>query len=180
MTIVGDKPGLLDQAPEREMARVMRGGPRRTPEAMADIEAARADPTGLEIAMQAVDRAAEEGVRELRDAPTAYRDGNGTTLPVAGLSVASCVEVAACQRCGKPCDPGLETQARIHLSCIPNLRHIPDDAIVLTGPDAARYRALQDAARAAHEATKAVVATNTALRDAFQAFCAGASGGQEP
>jgi hypothetical protein len=55
--------------------------------------------------------------------------------------------------------------------------NLPPGVLLLTGPEAERYRALQAAARAARETAAAAQAAGAALRDAFQAFCLSAEGG---
>jgi len=170
---------------------------RRMPEAQADIAAARAAPTGLEIAMQEIDRAAEQGVRELRDAPTSFRAGaegpivrgsiSAALLPGGNVTLDTTHTIGGLVRsldgrphieieradvdCAIAALQAISDEPTAPPSGFPSWHPVPPDAVILTGPEAARYCALQDAARAAHEATKAVVATNTALRDAFHAFC---------
>lgn len=56
---------------------------------------------------------------------------------------------------------------------------LPPGAIVLTGPEAERYRALQTAARKAQESAVAARADGAALLQLFQAFCAGLAPGKE-
>jgi hypothetical protein len=58
--------------------------------------------------------------------------------------------------------------------------NLPPGAVLLIGPEAERYRALQAAARAGQAAAAAVQTTSATLRDAFQAFCAGVAPGKEP
>lgn len=156
------------QAHQAERASRMEGH-RRTAEAQDQINAARAQPTdaelevqlsdaalretpavqemgGIDLAMKEVDGAVREAVRELREAPTAYRVDTG----------------------------GSDSVTRYEMFH----RAIKDPhAVVLTGPEAERYRVLQAAARAARAASKAAQAAGTALRDAFQTFCAGGGGG---
>lgn len=58
--------------------------------------------------------------------------------------------------------------------------HLPPGAVLLTGPEAERYRALQAAARHAQESARAAQAAGAVLRDAFQTFCAATSPAKEP
>lgn len=112
---------------------------RRTAEATEQITAARAAPTGIEVAMQELETA-------------------GGAAP--------------------PLDPG--TWIRSIDGSWRRAPEVSPDDIVLSGPEAGRYRALLAAARAATEATRVVKATSEALRDAFQQFCAGITPDKEP
>jgi hypothetical protein len=56
---------------------------------------------------------------------------------------------------------------------------LPPDAIVLTGPDAERYRAIAAAARKAQASAATARADGTALLQLFQAFCAGLAPGKD-
>lgn len=148
--------------------------PVRDPGAWADIAAARAAPTDMEIAMQELDRAHEQALKdEETGGPTAYRaHGEGDIGPaeVVGLNTALSNAALADTPAVKQYGP-----APVRGETPP----LPPDAIVLTGPGADRYRALQTAARAATEATRAAQSAGAALRDAFQAFCTSV-GDKEP
>lgn len=146
---------------------------RHTPEALAAIAAERAEPTGFEIAMQEVDRAAEDAVREHREAQTVYGGARiDAVFPIDGPRCTHAMHVDGCSRCSERATVQSLLKAREDILA---WQREHKDAIVLTGPDAERYRALQAAARAAQETTKAAQAASAALRDAFQQFCAGAT-----
>lgn len=163
---------------------------RRTPEAQADIAAARASPTAMEVAMQEVDRAVEQSAREVRDCAHAIRHIGCPSCDEryaldAALSNAALADTPAvremgggfirvtdlpdrkCRLCGAP----YGTDEPHHC--------IGADAVVLTGPDAERYRALQTAARKARASAATARADGAALLQLFQAFCAGLAPGKE-
>lgn len=249
MTTINERaPGLLDQSPwslahQAEQSERIKQYPRRTPEAQADIAAARAAPTAMEIAMQEVDRAADFAVDELRNAPNAYRSHHDAPpAPVVGLdaalSNAALADTPAVKQwCSKPehdagCTPpcpaapsdtpavremggpardpldesaeydGVKlleligadalnrrgekmggrrctTMTRAQYAAVCAWHAAQPAPVVLTGPEAERYRALQDAARKAQQSAITARADGAALLQLFQAFCAGLAPGKE-
>lgn len=141
MTIDERAPGLIGSA---------RLVPRRTPEAQADIAAARAPATEAELDAQLSDEAlrATPAVREMGG--PRQRDG---------------LEFAM-QEVDRQID-GVSRELR-ETTAPP----LPPDAIVLTGADAARYRAVQAASVAALEAQQRAATASKDLRDAIQTMCA--------
>jgi hypothetical protein len=115
-------------------------------------------PTDMEVAMQEVDRKIEDVGRKLRDSEPP-RDLD------AALSNAALADTPAVREMG-----GGFVDLRPVRGEVPPL---PPGAIVLTGSEAERYRALQAAARKAQESTAAARADGAALLQMFQAFCAG-------
>lgn len=169
--------------------------PRRTLEAQADIAAARAAPTGLEIAMQEVDRQVEQAARELRDAlapdcaqsdldtalsnavladTPAVREMGGPAGCAHSMFTPGCRSCAADPRCcARPMNPMPNGTLWCDTCGMSRVVNLPPGAIVLTGPDAERYRAIATAARKAQASAAAARADGAALLQLFQAFCVG-------
>lgn len=175
---------------------------RRTPEAQADIAAARAAPTGLEVAMQELDRAAEQALHEHRNAPTAYRsplapDATARDQAIADLahqpnrtldgllSNAALADTPAVRGMGGPAQNGAfpVDVKRITSGCkgCDALTWDVDNgkALILRGPALDRYLALEAAARNAHATAQAAKTAAAALMGAFQQLCAGFTGGKD-
>jgi len=245
---------------------------RRTPEAQADIAAARAVPTAMEVAMQEVERGEMQALGPVTNGVPCSRCGQGieagdlevaagrhlTCPPLdAALSNAALADTPAVREMGGPVfsEQSAEDLARVHdgwnaifpidgprrgtgttvirgsikasrvssgnvtldtthtvrglLRSLGGPPHIeieradlddaiaalqvlagtpppgshapvlPPGAVLITGPEAERYRALQAAACAGQAAAAAVQSTSAALRDAFQAFCAGVAPSKE-
>lgn len=112
-------------------------------------------------AMKEVDRAAEEAVAEHRDAPTSYCSGDGPPVTLAGLMTSRSDDRdpprAAPRRPYAPLDP----------------ENLPPGAVLLTGAEAERYRAMQAAARRSLAAQVELNAAGAELRDAIAAVCQG-------
>jgi hypothetical protein len=213
----------------REMERVMRGGPRRTPEAQADIAAARVMSDGSTFIHDSI----ELGImpREVKGCPTpgcGFQAGHMDQHPCgqpqdlnAALSNAALADTPAMREMGGPRDMRADLAAaigaldQIHRALWPyrdpldvtlddlihgvvtlkiereearqhgertrleleQVRH--PDAVVLTGADAANYRALVAAARKAQASAATARADGAALLQLFQAFCAGLAPGKE-
>lgn len=214
---LADDPAIVALAKQRMAADVaddfkygrevmQRHVPRRTPEAQADIAAARAAPTAMEVAMQELDHQVEQAARELRDA--------AAPAPLdATLSNAALADTPAVREMGglareardeavralelDATNPGAAMYGRLRrelahafgvdpdtdwqllLTTAAASALTPPGAIVLTGPEAERYRALQTAARKAQESAATARADGAALLQLFQAFCAGVAPAKE-
>lgn len=224
MTLINESaPGLLDQQPRclgtygASFGRPLtcspshgcglRGCPwqrtgRRTPEAQADIAAARAAPTGDgwagELAEQLDARTngppldAALSNAALADTP-AVREMGGAVLmhpnDVMKMLRADLGEILSM-------DPGAPLVDLIHgvRIAVTERREAREhgerlrqelsqmrqpDTVVLIGTHAAQYRALADAARKAQESAATARADGAALLQLFQAFCAGIAPGKE-
>jgi len=196
-SILSDQP--LDDPAIAHLAK-----PRRTPEAQADIAAARAAPTAMEQVddehdehdavskdwkQTRADLAAALSNAAIADTPAVREMGGPQRSEVDDVIAErandprrptdALLDGPDCVRCGKPTSRGLEAWAAIHAACTPQTMP-PPGAIVLTGDEAARYRALQDAARHAHETARAAQAAGADMRDKFQAMIAGFAPGKGP
>lgn len=149
------------------------------------------------VAMQEVDRAAEQALEEHRNAPTAYRshqDGDVGPAEVVGLetvlSNAAIADTPAVKQYG--CAHAMEGSCP---KCTPEVKRTTSGckgcdaltwevdngkALILRGDDLARYQALCAAARNAQDTARAAKTAAGALMGAFQALCAGVAPAKEP
>lgn len=191
--------------------------------------AASAAPTGIEVAMQEIDRAAEHALHEHRNTPTAYRAHGDPPVEVTGLghhgipldaalSNAALADTPAVREMGGPALPpeasvvrgsirvwrrpggnvGIDTthvgslirdtgagphivieRADVGDAAAALLALEPTNAVLLTGPEAERYRAITAAARKAQASSATARADSAALLQLFQAFCAGVAPGRD-
>lgn len=81
-----------------------------------------------------------------------------------------------CDRCGKPCEHGLEAWAARHLGCSPSLRDVPPDAVVFTGARAAAFKRYEAAARDLKTADAMHKAAQREYQEAHAAFADAVAG----
>lgn len=212
-TINERAPGLLDQSPwsvahQAERSERIKQFPRRTPEAQADIAAARAapscahamyDPDCAHCETDRIERASAppSGVIEidaalsnaaLADTP-AVREMGGAVIrhTVPGMDEV-CTHATFTKECRVcrwrvPTDPDGNAAWGTPTTRQPyaplDPANLPPGVVLLAGPEAERYRAITAAARKAQASAATARADGAALLQLFQAFCAGLAPGKD-
>lgn len=158
--------------------------PRRTPEAQADIAAARGVPIDALDPLRVPEQSGPpiEAVLSnaaLADTP-AVREMGGPAGCAHSMFTPGCRACAVDPRCcSRPMNPMPNGTLWCDTCGTSRVVNLPPDAIVLTGPEAERYRAITAAARKAQASAATARADSAALLQLFQAFCAGLAPGKE-
>lgn len=145
---------------------------RRTEEAQAQIDAARAEPTSAEIEAEMADAGLglhDGGDRTIRDA---LAEGNQRRIEyLKTKSPRHDAFVEAMKEVDVQYDAAVDERRNAPTS-YRGIDPTPPDSLTLSGAKLTAYRQLESASVAAHAAQEAMATTGQALRDAIQAMCA--------